>query len=266
MSAKPRQEYNFLAATVVSTNQKTDVGSQSVNKSKNRYSHVIPFNSNRVKLTKLLNAEGSDYINASYINTYLQKRSFIATQAPLVTTVSDFWRMIYENESWVIVMLGQEIEKGQLKADRFWPEEGYVMALGNISVKYINKQNDNLKDVVIRQVELHNTKTGERKLVQLYQYLTWPSHESITSESINSLVQLVYQSQLWKEKLQAKLITVVSSSGIGRPGVFIALRYLQEESETEGFVNVFQAVQKLRQQRAALIQSRVIFYSFKFNV
>ena len=59
--------------------------------------------------------QGSDYINASYIDTYTQKKSFIATQAPLVGTVSDFWRMIYENESWVIVMLGQEIEKGQVK-------------------------------------------------------------------------------------------------------------------------------------------------------
>ena len=47
------------------------------------------------------------------------------------------------------------------------------------------------------------------------------------------------------------------STGVGRPGVFIALRYLQEESEVEGYVNIFQAVQKLKQQRASLIQTRV---------
>ncbi|XP_066935381.1 receptor-type tyrosine-protein phosphatase delta-like [Clytia hemisphaerica] len=197
-------EYNFLAATVVSATQKMDVANQPCNKSKNRYDTVKPFDNNRVKLTKLINTEGSDYINASYIDTYTKKKSFISTQAPLVGTVSDFWRMIYENESWVIVMLGQEIEKGQLKADRFWPEEGYVMALGHLSVKYVSFQKDGLKDVVIRQVEIQNNKTDEKKLVQLYQYLTWPSHEHISSESIHSLVQLVHQSQMWKEKFESQ--------------------------------------------------------------
>ena len=46
----------------------------------------------------------------------------------------------------------------QLKADRFWPEEGYVMALGHLSIKYISFQKDALKDVIIRQVELQNNK------------------------------------------------------------------------------------------------------------
>lgn len=108
-------EYNFLAATAVSAAQKMDVGSQPVNKAKNRYDNVKPFDDNRVKIGKLLNEEGSDYINASYIDTYGSKKSFIATQAPLVGTVGDFWRMVYEQESWVIVMLGQEIEKGHVR-------------------------------------------------------------------------------------------------------------------------------------------------------
>ena len=103
-----------MAATVVSAAQKMDVANQPCNKSKNRYDTITPFDNNRVQLTKLLNTEGSDYINASYIDTYTEKKSFIATQAPLVGTVADFWRMVYEAESWVIVMLGQEIEKGQV--------------------------------------------------------------------------------------------------------------------------------------------------------
>lgn len=53
------------------------------------------------------------------------------------------------------------------------------------------------------------------------------------------------------------MIFVYFSSGIGRPGVFIALRSLQEESEIEGRVNIFETVQKLRQQRASIIQTRV---------
>ena len=91
-----------------------DVANQPCNKSKNRYETITPFDNNRVQLAKLLNTDGSDYINASYIDTYTEKKSFIATQAPLVGTVADFWRMVYEAESWVIVLLGQEIEKGQV--------------------------------------------------------------------------------------------------------------------------------------------------------
>lgn len=262
-------EYGFLSSTVVSSTQKMDAANQPQNKKKNRYENIKPFDDNRVKLSKLVNSDGSDYINASYVDTYAHKKAFIATQAPLVETLSDFWRMIYENESWVIVMLGQEIENGQLKADRFWPEEGFVMALGDLSIKLISSSQDAIKDVVIRQMELMHTKKSETKLIQMYQYLTWPNHEGITSESITSLVQLVHESDLWKTKLKAKTTTVVSSTGIGRPGVLIALRSLQEESENEGKVNVFRTVQKLRQQRAALIQKReeyVLIYTSALEI
>lgn len=98
----------------MASTQKMAAASQACNIPKNRYANVKPYDYNRVKLKKLMNEEGSDYINASYIDTYNTKKAFIVTQAPLVETIADFWRMINENESWVIIMLGQEIENGQV--------------------------------------------------------------------------------------------------------------------------------------------------------
>ena len=105
-------EYKFLSS--LSNNLKMETASLLYNENKNRYQSIKPYDDNRVKLVKLQNKDGSDYINASWIDTYLRKKAFIASQAPLIETTADFWRMIYENKSWVIVMLGQEIENGEV--------------------------------------------------------------------------------------------------------------------------------------------------------
>lgn len=42
------------------------------------------------------------------------QKVYIATQAPLESTVSDFWTMVWESQSQVVVMLMQQIEDGQV--------------------------------------------------------------------------------------------------------------------------------------------------------
>ena len=65
-------------------------------------------------LEYLRGVDGSDYINASHIDSYHNRRAFIATQAPLPHTTGDFWRMIWQCNSPVIVMLTELVEKGQV--------------------------------------------------------------------------------------------------------------------------------------------------------
>ena len=59
---------------------------------------------------------GSDYINASYISGEVpgSERRYIATQGCLPDTVLDFWKMIWQENSRVIVMAANEVERGRV--------------------------------------------------------------------------------------------------------------------------------------------------------
>ena len=75
------------------------------NEHKNRSKMIVPFDANRVQLQPLRSHEGSDYMNASYINGYYRPNQFIATQGPTEKTAADFWRMIMDMNCTIIVML-----------------------------------------------------------------------------------------------------------------------------------------------------------------
>ena len=86
-----------------------------VNKFKNRLVNILPYESSRVCLQPMRGIEGSDYINASYIDGYRYRNAYIATQGPLNETVEDFWRMLWEHNSTIIVMLTKQREMGRVR-------------------------------------------------------------------------------------------------------------------------------------------------------
>nr|CAG8453863.1 6036_t:CDS:2 [Entrophospora candida] len=90
----------------------------------NRYSNVLPFNYNRVKLIRKRPGRTDDYINASYIRAPYDVKKYIVTQGPMKNTLEDFWLMIWEQNSKVIVMLTKEQEKNIIKCDKYWPDLG----------------------------------------------------------------------------------------------------------------------------------------------
>ena len=110
-----------------------------VNRPKNRFTNILPYDHSRVKLLPTDDEEGSDYINANYIPGFNSPREFIVTQGPLHSTRDDFWRMIWEQNSRAIVMLTRCNEKGREKCDHYWPYDTQPVFYGDIQVTILNE-------------------------------------------------------------------------------------------------------------------------------
>ncbi|XP_045074753.1 receptor-type tyrosine-protein phosphatase O, partial [Coregonus clupeaformis] len=116
-----------------------DAADLPINRPKNRYTNILPYDFSRVKLIYLHNDEGSDYINANYIPGYKSPREYIATQGPLPETRNDFWNMVLQQKSHIIVMLTQCNERRRVKCDHYWPFTDEPVAYGEISVEMLSE-------------------------------------------------------------------------------------------------------------------------------
>ena len=60
---------------------------------------------------------GSDYINANYISGEVpgSERRYIATQGCLPGTVHSFWKMVWQENTRIIIMTTNEMERGRVR-------------------------------------------------------------------------------------------------------------------------------------------------------
>ena len=98
-------------------------GKMFVNKVKNRNLNIIPFDHTRVKLSSTAAEKLGDYINANYIRGPCKEKAYIPTQGPKRETIYDFWRMVYFEQSTLIVMLTNLKEEGKVKCTQYWPAQ-----------------------------------------------------------------------------------------------------------------------------------------------
>ncbi|KAG0423774.1 hypothetical protein HPB47_000466 [Ixodes persulcatus] len=102
------------------------------NKAKNRSLNLIPIESHRVHITPKPGIDGSDYINATFLQGFNRLREFIVTQHPLMDTMADFWQMVWDHNSQTIVVLSVVDEK---EHPQFWPDTDEEQDYGSFKVK-----------------------------------------------------------------------------------------------------------------------------------
>ncbi|XP_061588044.1 receptor-type tyrosine-protein phosphatase S-like isoform X15 [Cololabis saira] len=221
------------------------------NKFKNRLVNIMPYETTRVCLQPIRGLEGSDYVNASYIDGYRQQRGYIATQGPLAETTEDFWRMLWEHNSTIVVMLTKLREMGREKCHQYWPAERsarYQYFVVDPMAEY------NMPQYILREFKVTDARDGQSRTVRQFQFTDWP--EQGVPKSGEGFIDFIGQVHKTKEQFgQDGPITVHCSAGVGRTGVFITLSIVLERMRYEGAVDIFQTVKMLRTQRPAMVQT-----------
>ncbi|XP_048239856.1 receptor-type tyrosine-protein phosphatase beta-like isoform X2 [Haliotis rufescens] len=225
------------------------------NKLRNRYVNILPFDHSRVKLRSTGDDDDdeTDYINANYIPGYNSPREFIATQGPMTGTVADFWRMIWEQDVNIIIMLSDLLEKGKPKVDRYWPENmKEAVQYGEIVVEMINYSPLNKYIMKIFQI----TVGDESRKVRHYFLPGWQDFgANLTPDDVISFVRDV---RMQKKPTDKGPICVHCSAGVGRTGTYVSLDVFKQAIDEENFdkeLDVFDFVMKMRENRSYMVQT-----------
>ncbi|XP_045923894.1 receptor-type tyrosine-protein phosphatase epsilon isoform X3 [Micropterus dolomieu] len=236
------------------------MGNLPANMKKNRVLQIIPYDFNRVILSMRRGQEFTDYINASFIDGYRQKDYYIATQGPLLHTVGDFWRMVWEWKCHSIVMLTELQEREQDKCFQYWPTEDSV-TYGDYRVEL---KGDTLCDTFsLRDLVLTFVPDKQTRVIRHFHFHGWPE-VGIPAEG-KGMIDIIASVQRQQQQSGNHPIVVHCSAGAGRTGTFIALSNILERVKAEGLLDVFQTVKSLRMQRPHMVQT-VEQYDFCYRV
>ncbi|KAM9848657.1 receptor-type tyrosine-protein phosphatase C [Aulostomus maculatus] len=221
------------------------------NGSKNRYLDILPYDYNRVQLTTGNGEAGCDYINASFIDGFKESKKYIAAQGPKEETVTDFWRMVWEQQSSIIVMVTRCEEGNRVKCAQYWPSTDRQTEIFEEFVVKLNSE-DQCPDYTIRHLTLMNKreKNSEREVTHI-QFMSWPDH-GVPGEP-HLLLRLRRRVNAFKNFFSGPIV-IHCSAGVGRTGTYIGIDAMMEGLETENRVDIYGYVVRLRRQRCLMVQ------------
>ncbi|XP_054645985.1 tyrosine-protein phosphatase non-receptor type 11b isoform X1 [Dunckerocampus dactyliophorus] len=273
-SEKPKQgfweEFEVLQQQECKLLYPRKEGMKPENKSKNRYKNILPFDTTRVEIRDMdPEVPGSDYINANYIRVtgkhegsheegshVEESKVFIATQGCLQNTVNDFWKMVHQENTHVIVMTTKEMERGRSKCVRYWPKLHATMEFGRLQVR--NLEERTAQDYILRKLEVTRLDRREPlRYIWHYQYLSWPDH-GVPNEPGGVLWFLEEINRTQGTVPESGPIVVHCSAGIGRTGTIIVIDILIDVINRQGLdcdIDIPKTIQKVRQQRSGMVQT-----------
>ncbi|CAJ1085624.1 tyrosine-protein phosphatase non-receptor type 7-like isoform X1 [Xyrichtys novacula] len=269
---------------------------------KDRYKTILPNPETRVILKNPEEEAGPDrYINANYIRGYKgAPRAYIATQGPMLHTVGDFWDMVWQERSSIIVMVTRLKENNE-KCELYWPqprerrrrrrkslkeeeeeeeeeqreeeEEEETGRFGRFLLRVLDSQEKDGFTVTDMEIQL----CAERHHVRHYWFTSWPDHH--IPQCTAPLLGLVEEVETyWKSLLPLPSsqpitasvpspgpIVVHCSAGIGRTGCFIVSSIGCQQLRDGAQVDILETVCQLRLDRGGMIQTTEQ-YQFLYSI
>ena len=219
---------------------------------------VLPYDDTRVVLSDTF-WDGTDYINASYIEGISGAREFIATQLPVSESVRDMMQLVYQTKSAVVVLLASYLEFDEMSYDegriRYWPVpmtqhefSGYTLMNENTFIHPLFNK--------LRLIHAEQEKPHEFTLVTLLDW-TKEGEFGTTPDCLQRLFQVTQLIERCQEEEPSRPIIIQCKDGSGATGVLIAALNSIGQIKSGGNLDIFQIAKRMRSCRQCMISSLV---------
>jgi len=191
----------------------------------------------------------SHYINASFIKGYSDEIEYIATQGPKEETCFDFWRMVFQHDVRVIVMVTNLIEQDKVKCHQYYPNWQESEAFGDMTI-HCSTQTD---------FPIHTARTlvlmkgNKKRTLSHLHFREWPDFG--VPQSTDVMIHFCQTMRHHALAAEGGLILVHCSAGVGRTGTLISVDILLQHISENKKVDIFGTVFKLRKQRVNMVQT-----------
>uniref|UniRef100_A0AAQ4NX77 protein-tyrosine-phosphatase n=1 Tax=Gasterosteus aculeatus aculeatus TaxID=481459 RepID=A0AAQ4NX77_GASAC len=205
----------------------------------------------RVKLHSLLADPSSDYVNANYIDVshphYLFPPS-PPTPPPVPEMIYDFWRMVWQENCFSIVMITKLVEVGRMKCCKYWPDDTELY--GDIKITLL--KTETLAEYTVRTFAMERRGYPAKHEVCQFHFTSWPEHGvPYHATGLLSFLRRVKAST----PPDGGPVVVHCSMGAGRTGCYIVLDVMLDMAECEGVVDIYNCVKTLCSRRINMIQT-----------
>lgn len=234
-------------------------GQRPENRGKNRYKNILPFDHTRVILQEVDTAGNTDYINANRIvpdedASSNHKKEYIATQGCMQNTRGDFWQMVWQEETKVIVMTTKETERDRPKCAKYWPDLNETATFGPFQVKNLHEETSH--SYVLREFVI--SKADQQRKIYHFHFQAWPDH-GVPSDpgGVLNFLEDVNSKQESLEPVPGPIV-VHCSAGIGRTGTFIVIDMIIDQIKRHGLdceIDIQRTIQMVRSQRSGMVQT-----------
>jgi len=228
----------------------------------NRYVDILPNPHSRVPLETGQGGPVAAYMNANFVRGFDgSPRAYIATQGPVRATLGDFWRMVWERDARVIVMLTGLEENGIRKCERYWPnaagqQSAAVYGDFEISTASIERTGAYVHSV-LKLLRHGDAADLDDRIVHHFWYNTWPDHGA--PDEVHGVIAM------WREVCELcedgpserQPWVVHCSAGIGRTGTFVAVDKGARQLWSTGRADVVELIGSMREDRGGMVQTTV---------
>ncbi|CAH3121816.1 unnamed protein product, partial [Porites lobata] len=182
---------------------------------------------------------------------------YIAAQDCLPTTVEDFWKMTFQENSRIIVMITKEVQRGRNKCTRYWPDPDTTKYVGPYHVRYMKETE--YTEYTLREFELTSIDDPIPRTIYQFHYTGWPDHGIPKDPS--PVLHILHEVNSRQQSIpMAGPIIVHCSAGTGRTGTFIVIDNLVNMIKEQGLdceIDISKSIQNVRAQRSGMVQTEV---------